>query len=379
MTELASLIQDKIKNSGEITFRDFMEQALYHPRYGYYTAFQDRLGRQGDFYTSVHVSYLFGAMIARQLDEMCRLMDCAHQFVVTEFGAGDGMLAKDILHWMSEHHRECFEKLSYRIVEISPVLSQRQQDTLNEYSAKVTWLSQQELAEQEPVDGVVVSNELIDAFPVHMVKNTTSGWQEAWITLGEQGQLEQSWGSPSRQFDNYFSLLDWQPQREGHIVEVNEDAMDWLTDVASGLRKGFVITVDYGYRAMELDDPRRAHGTVLCYHRHKVIKDPLINVGQQDITSHANFTALMNKGAELGLATTALMPQSKFLLNLGIMHAVEDIAKSDAEAAQQQALAVNRLAFPGGAMGETFRVLVQHKGMVDPQLHCLIPFHKQLR
>ncbi|WP_366924711.1 SAM-dependent methyltransferase [Metallumcola ferriviriculae] len=373
-----AIIKEFVTDRGKVTFRDFMEQALYHPQAGYYTAHQNRLGREGDFYTSVHVSYLFGAMVARQAAEMYEILGCPQPFTITEFGAGDGMLAKDILDWLKEEHYDCFQAVQYRIVEISSKLSERQKDNLAEYSGMVSWYSEQELLGKESVQGVVLTNELIDAFPVHILKYSSTGWQEAWVEVNGQGQFIQQWGEPSRDFSKYFQLLDWQPRREGQVVEVNMAALAWLETVSASLTKGFVITIDYGRLVAELDDPRFAAGTLLCYHQHKVVNDPLQNVGRQDITSHANFTALMKKGEELKLSTTAFMYQANFLLNLGIMKVVEEIAKTDNERAHKDVLAVKRLAFPGG-MGETFRVLIQHKGVDQPQLRCQIPFHKQIR
>lgn len=378
MTEPAEIIKASIKKDGTMTFRDYMEQALYHPQAGYYTVHQDRLGREGDFYTSVHVSYLFGAMLARQVAEMYRIMGCPQPFIVIEFGAGDGMLARDILSWLAGKHRDCFQDLQYRIVEISARLVTRQQATLAEYVHKVNWVDKKELIRQGPVDGVALSNELIDAFPVHLLKYSSRGWQEAWVDIDREGKLAKRWQGPSRDFHDYFALLAWQPRQEGQVVEANLAALDWLEAVASILQRGFVITIDYGYLVEELDDPRFLDGTLLCYYRHKVVNDPLSNVGWQDITSHANFTALMAGGKQLALETTAFMSQSKFLLNLGIMQAVEEMAGEDTGEAHKQALAVKKLAFPGG-MGETFKVLIQHKNITEPRLRCLVPFHKQLR
>ncbi|MBO8167942.1 MAG: SAM-dependent methyltransferase [Thermoanaerobacteraceae bacterium] len=370
-------IKRLIKQNGPITFRDFMEQALYNPEKGYYTAHRAQLGREGDFYTSVHVSPLFGGMLGRQAAEVFAILDYPRSFTIIEFGAGDGMLAKDILSWLEKEHKDCFAALEYRIVEISPRLRDKQKETLEGYLSKVDWVDSEALAAGEPVEGMVLSNELVDAFPVHLVRKCWGQWQESWVTVDDRGELQQVWDRASRDFNGYFELLDWFPQ-EGQTVEVNFGALDWLELVACSLKRGVVITIDYGYLAEELEAPQRFDGTLLCYHRHRVVEDPLQNIGRQDITSHANFTALMKHGIKLSLKTAGFMTQSKFLLNLGIMQVVEEMSRTDRQEAYKQALAVKKLAFPEG-MGEIFKVLVQYKGLTNPRLRCLVPFYKQLR
>jgi len=365
-----------IKKRGSITFKEFMKLALYHPEYGYYTARQSQLGKVGDFYTSVHVSPLFGAMMGRQIAEVFNILSCPPSFIVTEFGAGDGALAYDILTWLEKEHQDCFQTLTYQIVEISPELRKKQAEALKDYLPRIKWVDSETL-EQAPFEGVILSNELIDALPVHLAKFSQGQWLEAWVSVDSQGKLTQQWEEASQDFSNYFKLLDWYP-KEGQVVEVNFGALKWLDTVSKALKKGIVITIDYGYLAQELEQPHRFDGTLLCYHQHKVVKDPFVNLGEQDMTSHANFTALMKQGEKNRLKTCGFMTQAKFLLNLGIMDVVESMSKKDPQEARKQILAVKKLAFPEG-MGEIFKVLIQHKGLEQPQLRCLVPFHKQMR
>jgi SAM-dependent MidA family methyltransferase len=283
MNEIEKLIRERISNEGPMPFEAFMEVALYHPGLGYYTSPDTEIGRSGDFYTSPHLHPVFGAMIGRQAEEMWEIMGCPPEFAIVEAGGGRGWLAKDILDYLKR--KPLYKCLSYTLAELNPGMRERQGDLLKEHAPRVGWV--QRPGDIKPLTGLILTNELLDALPVHLVE-MGEDLKEIYVTLDGESLAETS-GEPStpaiaehlREFG--ISLA------KGYRTEVNLRMRDWLVEAAGLLKNGFVITIDYGYPAQELYSPERDRGTLLCYHRHQVNEDPLQRTGEQDITAHINF------------------------------------------------------------------------------------------
>jgi SAM-dependent MidA family methyltransferase len=160
--------------------------------------------------------------------------------------------------------------------------------------------------------------------------------------------------------------------QEGQRAEVNLKALDWMEKVSHCLKKGFVLTIDYGYLAEELYGPHRREGTLLCYTQHRTSDNPYEQLGEQDITAHVNFTGLIQKGEEVGLRFTGLVPQYRFLIALGLLQEIESLGREMSEIdALQLRLSVKHLIEPEVGMGEVFKVLIQHKGIREPELDGL--------
>jgi SAM-dependent MidA family methyltransferase len=221
------------------------------------------------------------------------------------------------------------------------------------------------------IEGCFLSNELVDAFPVHQVVLDNQALKEIHLTQ-RNGQFEEQWQEPSDpRILDYFRSMDITLQ-EGQRAEVNLKALDWIEKVARCLKKGFVLTIDYGYRAEELYAPYRLNGSLLCYDRHQTSENPYERLGEQDITSHVNFTGLIQKGEEVGLRFTGLVPQYHFLIGLGIFQEMEALEKERSEIeAMQLRLSLKHLIEPEMGMGEVFKVLIQHKGIGLSQLDGL--------
>ncbi len=166
MNPLEEKITERINKEGPITFEAFMEMALYYPGLGYYSSGKSPVGREGDFYTSSHLHPLFGAMLARQFIEMRELMGSPSDFCVVEIGAGAGYLCKDILDYLERE--DLFGNFKYIIVEQNPFMRQMQESLLSDFRGKVSWV--ESLTELNSIRGCIVSNELLDAFPVHIVE-----------------------------------------------------------------------------------------------------------------------------------------------------------------------------------------------------------------
>ncbi len=298
-----------------------MELALYCPDYGFYERDRDSVGRAGDFYTSVSVGALFGELLAFQFAGwLAKLQVPNSKFQIVEAGAHDGRLAKDVLGWLRARRPETFKALDYCIVEPSPRRQAWQRETFAEFSGQVRWVAG--LADLGVVNGVIFSNELLDAFPVHRL-----GWDAAekrWFEWGVAvagGEFIWARMPPAKIPNSEFripnlphDLLEVLP--DGFTTEICPAAETWWRSAAGVLQRGKLLTIDYGLTAEEFFHPRRQHGTLRTYRRHQVGMDVLENAGEQDITAHVNFTALQSAGEAAGLQTEVFATQAKFLTGI---------------------------------------------------------------
>ncbi|MBE0501202.1 MAG: SAM-dependent methyltransferase [Desulfuromonadales bacterium] len=364
---LQNILLEKIQSHGNMTFAEFMADCLYHPEHGYYIGSRDRIGKQGDFFTSSSVHALFGGLIARQLIEMAQILG-EEPFIIVEQGAGEGHLAKDILDALQIEDPEVYNRSTYRLVEVSPDNRRRQREQLLRHVDRVDWCAESEL---QPFTGCYLCNELIDAFPVHVVEKREGKLQEVFVTR-KGGELGETVGPLSTAaISEYFAWLGVEPA-EGNRGEVNLLAVDWIWRVAATLQRGFVLTIDYGYPSGELYAPFRRNGTVMCYHKHAALEDPYHLVGEQDITAHVDFTALQKAGTEAGLELLYFKEQYRFLMALGFVDKLMQLQAELTEPNQALALrmTLKNLIMPDEGMGSTFKVLVQGKGVGTPELLC---------
>ena len=367
--ELVSFIQQQITTAAGISFADFMQQALYHPEYGYYTSARQRIGKQGDYFTSSSVHACFGRLIARQLVQMWQLLG-QNNFTIAEQGAGEGHLCFDILDTLEEETPELYSRLEYRLVEISPDNRQRQRNTLEKHLAagRVDWCALEDL---QGMEGCFVSNELIDAFPVHLIEKHGGQLYEVFVVNAAGGFTEELRPLAIDAINTYFNRIKIEPA-EKNRCEVNLAAVAWMTEIATLLKRGFVLTVDYGYLAEELYAPYRHAGTLLCYHQHQTNENPYQRVGCQDMTAHIDFTALQLAGQQAGLAPLYFGQQYQFLMGLGFLEMLIAMESRESDPQKAQALRMNlkTLILPEGGMGESFKVLVQGKNVGQPELLC---------
>ena len=364
--QLAQIISRSIEQQGGLDFADFMAQCLYHPEHGYYMVDRVRVGKQGDFFTSSSVHALFGVLISRQLVQMWELLGKG-DFVVVEQGAGDGHLAKDILDSLLVREPEMYKCLRYCLVEVSPDNRRRQKDRLHDHADVVFWSTLDEL---QPFTGCFLSNELVDALPVHVVEKRHGELHEVYVVKNDEGFGEELRPDAGR-LHRYFEWLGLTPC-EGNRGEANLAAVDWMRQVAGLVDKGFVLTIDYGYPAEELYAPFRRNGTVMCYHRHTTNENPYQKVGHQDITAHVDFTALQKVGAEAGLDAIYFGEQYRFLMALGFLEELVQLQArtTDLREAAAQRMTLKNLVMPDEGMGSKFKVLVQGKNVGQPDLLC---------
>ncbi len=364
-TPLAAILAKRIRARGPITFAEYMEACLYHPEHGYY-AKADQEPRR-DYFTSVDVSPVFGRLLARQFHEMWEQLGRPDPFWLVEAGAGTGALAKHVLDCAAESLGMFYAALRYVAVERSAPRRAAQARIFAKHatSGRVTHFG--ELPAQIP-QGCVFSNELLDAMPVHRVLRENGVLQELYVALGDEGLHERAGPLSSPALTEYFAEQGI-PLQDQQQAEACLEACRWIEEVAGKLGRGFVLTIDYGHLARELYDDRHMRGTLLAYARHRAGEDFFRAPGQQDLTAHVNFTALDIWGQRGGLLRTGFTSQSNFLLALARHTQFEDL-QSQALNEQQQArarLLFKTLIHPEG-MGETFQVLVQHKGIESPHL-----------
>ena len=371
-TQLKKIITARIAQQGRITFADFMATCLYEPGLGYYTSPGRKVGAEGDFYTSITVHAAFGRVIAREIAQMWRSMGSPAAFTLVECGAGNGRLACDIMDFLAEREPRMYQGVSLVLVEQEPSLESAQREMLAAHIDRITWLSPDEFASGNfTFSGCLYSNELIDALPVHRVVMTAEGLREIYVTC-KDGEFAEEAGEPSApELEAYLKRVDVE-LHPAQQAEVNLNAPKWLEEAAKALKKGFILTIDYGYPAAELYTSRRKLGTLLCYYRHQTEENPYLRLGLQDITTHVDFTTLMIYGEELGLQNVWFGEQYRFLLSVGIIEEIEEIERSSKpdEEKLRLRLTLKKLIMPEGGMGDTFKVLIQSRGVDAPKLLC---------
>ncbi|KCZ73237.1 hypothetical protein ANME2D_00300 [Candidatus Methanoperedens nitroreducens] len=358
---LSEIIIQKIQKNGPISFRDFMEIALYYPGLGYYTSEGDKIGKRGDYYTSPDITPVFGEMIGRQLEEMRQILG-EKRFTVVEMGAGTGLLSQDILTYL-KRNKELYDNLDYCIIEKSPAMRKEQSKLLGE-EEKISWYDS--IKELCGMTGCVFSNELVDAFPVHQVVMKEE-LMEVFIDYSSKEGFFEVLRSASGKLEDYLADLGVVLPPE-YRTEINLDAIEWIQDIGSCLKRGFVITIDYGYPSSELYQDYRNRGTLMCYYKHIATDNPYERIGEQDITSHVNFSALAMWGRKKGLEPCGFTDQAHFLLGLGIEDYLRRLQERDYTKYLKKMLQIKTLMME---MGETFKVLIQKKGVKCTELSGL--------
>ena len=362
---LSEIIREKIFKEGAIPFNDFMEMALYYPEFGYYTSATDKIGKEGDFYTSPYLTNVFGQVIAKQLEEMWQLTG-KNDFTIVEYGAGMGSLCIDILDEL-KNNQQFYKKLKYCIIEKSEAMRLREYEAITKtsISEKVFWHNS--IEEISPFTGCVIANEVVDNFSVHKVVMEENGLKEVFVDH-KNGFVEML--KPAQDILNdYFTSLKVELP-VGFCTEVNLQAIDWIQNISSSLKEEFVLTIDYGFPSSELYQLNRRLGTIVCYHKHTVNDRPYSNIGEQDITTHINFSALNLWGTKNGLLNCGFTDQSQFLLSLGLtehLRKIEENQKNIPEIGKKLFLIHNLLM----SMGKKIKVLVQQKGLQHPFLSGL--------
>jgi len=346
-------IIQRIQVEGPLSFHDFMEMALYYPSWGYYTSAGEKIGKNGDYYTSPCLGNFFGELIGKQMIEMWTCLD-EQPFSIVEYGAGSALLCRDMLEYLKRNNR-MYKHLTYYLIEKSPEMKKKAEKVLAGFEDKIKWIDA--IAVVPGISGCVFSNELVDNFAVHQVIMQDELME---VFVDYNGEFTELLKPASTQLHEHLkrSGIILPP---GYRTEINLQAEDWIKEIALSLHRGFVLTIDYGYISADLFEKEQKAGTLLCYHKHAVNDDPYSYVGEQDITAHVNFSALSRYGAGLGLKHCGFTSQSNFLLSLGLTDHLRQLEKKE-----RRLPVVNR-----GAnmlftfllqMGQKMKVLIQQKG-----------------
>ncbi|HSI86202.1 MAG TPA: SAM-dependent methyltransferase [Candidatus Methylacidiphilales bacterium] len=389
--QLHTLLRQRIARYGPMPFRRFMEAALYEPGLGYYAGSSTRrAGRAGDFYTSVSVGPLFGECLARQFAEMWRMAGSPPSFWLAEQGAMDGRLALDVLTGLRVADSQCFAAARMALVDpFRPIQNaSAAPDPASDLADKIVWLTKLDKDSLEaaafsaghPLDfAIVYSNELIDAFPVCLIRYEGGAWKELHIVAEEAATPDAFQFVPLppatpglvAAIARLSSVAEDEalPAIEGYTTEINLEAAAWIRQASEMLPRGYVVTIDYGLPRRLYYSVERREGTLRCFRQHRSSNDPLAHVGRQDITADVDFTTLAEEGLACGLHTEGFVDQQRFLMGnapplFSMQPGAADVPPETVKTRgyQAQLRAWQSLTHPA-MMGAKFHVLIQSKGM----------------
>jgi SAM-dependent MidA family methyltransferase len=361
---LSNKLRVRIRNEGPITFYDWMKTALYDSEDGYYCrSDQIKWGREGDYRTSPERSSLFAATFARYFSRLYDQLGRPGQWKIVEAGGGDGQFANGLLQTLQQSFPDIFAATSYVINEVSPSSRDLARERLHIFEDRVHF---RKLDDVEINPGVVFSNELLDAFPIHRIALRNGELKEFYVAFGENGDFEWLLDAPSPtllpRLERYFQAAGFRPG-EGQIADVNLEIEDWLQKVADKMATGYLVTVDYGATAEDLYSPlANQSGTLRGFHRHQIVDNLLARPGEQDLTTTVNWSFVKSVGARLGLELVEFERQDKFLLAAGFLEQLaiaSQQCQDDFERLRLRA-AAREMILPDG-MASHFQVLVQRK------------------
>lgn len=346
-------------SGGQISFAEFMHEALYAPGLGYYSAGSMKFGAAGDFVTAPEISSMFGRILARQSAEVLAGLDAGE---ILEFGAGSGKLAIDLLSALQE-----LDALpsAYRILEVSGDLRERQERRLKleipHLVDRVSWLS--ELPRE--FSGVIVANEVLDALPVERVVRRQSGIAQCFVTLDDTGFVwrEQSASAVIQAAVNQIEKDIGRQFDEGFTTEISLAGPGWIADVANALHEGVLFLFDYGVSRREYYAPERRDGWLRCHFRHHAHNNPLILPGIQDLTAWVDFSAVAGAAVASDLDILGYQTQSQFLLGGGLELEMQRFAELPLAEQIELSGQVKTLTLPG-EMGENFKCIALGRGDV---------------
>jgi SAM-dependent MidA family methyltransferase len=376
VNELRRKIEAEILERGPIPFSRYMEICLYDPELGYYSRNAAQFGKAGDFYTSSDVHAVFGRLLARQFEEMWRVLGSPERIAIRELGPGRGLFAQDVLDWSQKKFPDFFHALRYELVEQSAALQARLEERLKRHiesgkavietsGAKAQYsrglIGATEVAPFQSVHTIVFANEFFDAIPVEIVSHRGSLRIDCC-----DGRFVETWASPSAEELEFLDRYSIHPEEEER-VEVTLQAQREMLSTCE-IQRGFVVVIDYGYTREE-QLAGRHRGTVKAIRQHSVSANPYEAPGEQDITADVNFTALAAVLEKQGLHAQKLITQSQFLMGIGEANQFAD-AFEECRLPQERAkvaLQLKHLVTPAG-MGESFHVLIASKGVEVEQV-----------
>jgi SAM-dependent MidA family methyltransferase len=340
-----SLLQ-RLAVTPRLSFAAVMELALYDPEHGYYGPGPRRIGRKGDFYTAVSVGPLYGRLLADLARQTHADLSKPEDFCVIEQAAHDGQLAEDILS-------SC--DFDYLIVEPNPRYEAAQRERLAAFENRVSWVPS--LADVPARPALFVCNELPDAMPVHLVRWDGAEWEELFVEQSSQSSvLSFQSGPPSSSLADEIARLP-RGLPTGYTTEVGLAALEWMRDLAASPFRGVIYLADYGLDHDDLYSPERSTGTLRRYHHHHTDDHVLEKLGECDLTTHVNFTRLIEVAEDAGLKLLSYEHQGRYLGKLGLPWLATLEGQRPDAATQALVRQFHSLTHPA-MMGRSFRVVV---------------------
>ena len=357
---VAEFIRERIAAAGgSISFAEFMQHALYAQGLGYYVAGASRFGEAGDFVTAPEISSVFGRVVARQAAEVLAAIDDGAVF---EFGAGSGRLAADMLCALDELGEL---PLRYDILEVSADLRERQERSLRDEVPQLMQLVNWVDAPPAEFSGVIIANEVLDAFPVERFRRKADGVQRIGVANHEGSFVTVASDAPGILQDAVAAierdLGDALPP--GYESEVSLGLREWVAGLGNALRRGVAFLFDYGVSRREYYAPDRDGGWLRCHFRHHAHNDALILPGIQDITAWVDFTAVAEAAIASGMEVAGFAPQGRFLMGGGLDLELQSMESLTTKEQFELSAQVKNLTLPG-AMGENFKCMALRRGDV---------------
>lgn len=335
-----------------ISYDEYMNLVLYHPRFGYYMKGREKIGKNGDFITSSNISDVMGRTFAKWFASLVKEQSIPSHFC--EIGAGNGRFAQAFLQ---EWYASDYPKLTYTIIEKSPYHIQLQKEKFEK-----EWNVQHvdDFANLKDFQGMIFSNELFDALPVHVVTKQQGNLFELMIAV-DNGELVETVCPLSNQNISLFIMEHNVVIPEGHRIEIPLHMEKIFLEMEKSLNKGMIVTIDYGYTNEEWQEPIRKDGSLRGYYQHQLIRNVLEHPAEMDITSHIHWDALVNIGNKVGIRTIEKKRQDDFLLSIGILQQLESHQDPNPfSEVNKRNRAIRSLIMPSG-MSPSFDVLVQIK------------------
>lgn len=350
-------LADEIALSGPMSFDRFMERSLYDPEAGYYASGRSAIGKDGDFFTNVSIGPVYGEILAGQFVEMWQVLGCPDDFTLVEQGAADGQLARDILDALSSTQ---LAGVSLAIIEPSEVLRKKQAEKLCGFN--VSWFG--DAGALPEICGIHYSNELFDAFPVHVIRSTGDGWMELYVDF-QNGVF--FWQEREVEGELADAIKTFPSREKGFTTEVCLSQHAVLEILAKKVVRGFLFAVDYGMTQEDLLAPHRTAGTLSCYRNHRREDNPLADPGEKDITSHVNYSLLARHAVEAGWQFRSFTDQHHFLVGAATSMLLAMDGKVPDAGNRKKLRSLQTLLHPEN-MGRKFQAILFSKGVPDGNL-----------
>lgn len=347
-----ALLQEKFVSANPISFVNFMEMCLYNQEFGYYSQKNSHIGKDGDFITSVSIGSAFGEIIAERIIKVWGELNSPQSFSIIEMGANDGQLAIDISHWIEKKAPDF--PLNYVIIE---PLNTRQtiisQNIKNQQLDKKIFIHQ-DTHNIHQENALFLANELIDAFPVEIIKKNNNIWKKLHVQqLSSQHALSEIWlDLDSDKDQKIIDFINTLPENlpDGYQTEYRPNLITFVKSIKSLFDKGLVLLIDYGFPHSHYYHSARNKGTLQTYKNHTKTDNPLIYPGEQDISAHVDFTQLAKIFKQNGFCIHDFCSQQRYLTTHGA-HWLKNYSFEKNKINQFKSLALQ------GTLGQNFYML----------------------